>query len=916
MARFVTDFSEFTPGLGLPAGLSTSGDPALYSVVEVSGSNVLRIGPHPDALVNTFLDAPGAVAEAEVYLRARWTAPSEPEPTVSNVPLGAALHGGDTRMRITPGGAEIRQGALELVTNSSDASSALSGDFHMVLRYADERVYGALWAEGASPSLAWNYALDAAVASAGLTGLLTGQQGSTVEVLFLGVGTAGDDAPRSLSALALPRRPSPSVVTSAGAATLNANTAATDYRFRVYDLPIGGRYTLVGAGTALDTGWQAPDSVEWPDALTAREYGLEVTARYAGGVESAPSFVEWFQTGEAAGREVEGLPGFDLFGHRPGGCSDGVSAPDGGGLIGGIEVGGVPEGYGVLVEREGGALHPMLPSPFGGEYPAPVVADAEGEAVLTLPADAAAVLVYSRPRRQEGNAAVQYLDLALHRTLLLRYVPEHGPQPGDVLRWAALPAATAPADVAAAPDQDRMLLTCAPYAGSTRHVDTRWRIWSRYETCPVLVYDSGWSTDRERHRVPLAEIPAGFSTFVTATFRDIRGILSPASDPLAYRMPLALFYGPPSGGLERQAEFQSGADEYAGTSSERRPDAISLDYLTAFCVGPEVEGDASLGLFRRAWRVQCRSEAGGGAVYLSRSSVTIQETLDEVPGAWEAETTVFTFSGEMALEADLAFEQAGRPVVCLERPTGAGSASEVWLYWYDPRIPGFTLANLGAGRNPRILLDDPQSPSESEVLLFYVSDPNDRLEMRQQSEFYAVPQATPIENVANLYCEEVAFARDNRLHVVLSVRDVASGRYALAALESAPYPVRVHEALDVRTGLMSALTQREGFVVQPGGVENTSDPDLLDVSASFAYALVVDLLLVSQPVEELDVSQSFSSADATTFLLVAEVSVESLDLSTDFSAADAVLYLLYPEVQGPESLDVRTSFASATVTAL
>lgn len=909
MARFATDFSEFTPGLGLPAGFSTSGSAALYSVAAVGASQVLRIGPHPDALLNTFFDAAGAVEDAEVYLRARWT--NLDAVAGSNVPLGAILHDGDTRLRITQNGTEVRQGVTELVTNASNAASVLAGDYHMVLRYAAGTVYGALWAADASPSRAWNFVLDAAPAAAGLPGLLTGQTASTVEVLFFGVGTEGDDAPRSLSALVLPRRPLPSVLTEEGVATLQAGAAADAYRFRVFDLPLSARYTVAGATLVMDTAWRVEDSIVWLDARTDREYGLEVTIRSAG-VESAPSFVEWFTTGEAAGRTQEGLAGFDLFGHRPEGCSDGVPAPDGGGLVGGITVQGLPYGAGALIERAGDVLHPMLPSPFGGEYPAPVVADLDGNVVLTLPADAVAVRVYSRTRRPEGNAAVQYLDLEVHRDLLLRYVPEHGPQPGDVLFWTALPAAPAPVDVASSSVLDEIRFSCGPYTGAAAHAETRWRVWSRYGTCPTLAYDSGWSTDRAVHSVPHANLPAGWSTFVTATFRDTRGIIGAASVPLPYRVPLALFYGTPSGGLERQAEFQTGDDEYAGTSSTRRPDAISLDYLTAFSMGPEAEGDASLGLFRRGWRVRCENGEGGGTVYLARSSVLLGEE-----GVWEAETELLVFEGAAALEVDVAFEQSGRAVVCMERGTGADGAPEVCLYWYDPRIPGFTLENLGLGRSPRIVLDNPENPAESDVLLFYISDPNDRLELRQQGEFYAVPHATPIENVAQVHCERVALARDNRLHVILSVRDVASGRYALAVLESAPYPVRAYEELDVQVALGSAASAREGYVVQPGGIENTSDPDLLDVQVVLLSADAIDMLLVGEVVSEsFDIRSGISSAIAIDLILKPPVTMEALDIRMALSQASSLLYILYPEVQGPEHLDVQTKLASASVVSL
>lgn len=922
MPRFATDFSEFSPGAGLPAGFSTSDSPALYSVASVSGANVLRVGPHPDGLVSTFFDAPGDVDTAEVYVRARWTN-AEAEgyfdafPGWSNEPLGAALHDGDTRMRITPSGVDVRQGLTELVTNSANASSALAGDFHMVLRYADGRVYGALWAEGAAEQRTWNYIVDVAAPVAGLPGLLTGQWLSTVEVLFIGVGTAGDDAPRTLAALAAPRRPSPFVTLDAGVASLDAGVAAALTRFRVLELPEAGRYTAAGAAVVLDSGWLAPSTLVWGAAATDREYGLEVTVRDGGSTESAPSLLEWFTTGEAVGRTAEGLAGFDLFGHRPAGCSDGVPVADPGGLVGSVSISGLPPGAGVLIERAGDVLYPTGINPFTDEeYPQPVVADLDGGATVALPADAVALRIYSLSLRQQGNAAVQYLDLDAHRALLLRYEPEHGPQPGDAFAWEALPAPGAAEGIAAESAENVIRLTSETYAGAMRHAHTRWRVWSRYGTCPVLVYDSGWSTDREAHSVALAQLPAGFSVFVTATFRDIRGIIGPASEPLVYRVPLVLFYGPPSGGLEFQAEFQTGTDEYLGTSSARRPDAIVLDYLTAFCTGPVAEADVSQGLLDRAWRARCVNGVDSGTVYMARSSVGVAATREGTAGDFEADAEIFSFAGLPVLELDVAFEQSARPVVCLERATGAAGASEVWLYWYDPRIPGFTLANLGAGRNPRVILDDPGNSAESDVLLFYISDPNDRLEMRVQREFYAVPHATPIEGVANTYCEEVAFARNNRLHVILSVRDAVGGRYKLAALESAPYPVRIGEELDVRTSVVNSATMRSGFVVEPGGVENTSDIDEVDVLQSLTSVLIVELVLVALDLESLDARLVLTTATTVELIIVPPDLREELDVRHTLTLVDALTYILAPAVQGPESVDLRHTLVTADAVTL
>jgi hypothetical protein len=927
MSRFATDFSEFSPGPGLPAGFAADGAAATYEVVA-----------KPGALGGQALRVTG---DAEEVTRVLWTA------------AAGALQYGEIYARVTTGGWGIAANLLGFKYTLMDVSSVVRtdpdnpggaidtllsnmnryagpGSYDFVLRVDAGRVRGMLWRPADDgPWDTWLFDLTDTNPAAPPAGAWGVQTVGTADIEWIGIGTDGDDAPRPETALEAPRRPEAAVDTSEGAATLQPGAytspagspfGAVRYRVAVSnpDDASGERYLFDGGEEVLDTGWLGVlEPYAWNGAATDEDYALEVTFRDAALRESAPGMLVWFTTGEVAGRIVEGLAGFDLFGHRPPGCSDGVPAPDGGGLIGGITVTGLPEGAGVLIERAGDVLHPLVPNPFGGgDYPQPVEADAAGGAVVTLPADAVAVRVYSRPRRPQGNAAAQFTDLDADRDLLLRYEPEHGPQPGDVLLWTTLPALAAPENVAAESEQNTIRFTVDAVDAVPGVARTRWRVWSRFGTCPVLVYDTGWSTDLTAHGTTLPNLPVGFSTFITATYQDIRGVIGAASEPLVYRVPLALFYGPPSGGLEYQAEFQTSEDEYAGTSSVRRPDAISLDYLTAFCIGPEAVGDASLGLFRRAWRLRCVNGADGGSLLLARSSVTLEATRAGAEGAWETEVEIFAFTGATALEVDVAFEQAGRPVVCMERATGGAGAAEVWLYWYDPRIPGFTLENLGAGRNPRILLDDPESPPESDVLLFYISDSNDRLEMRQQGEFYAVPHTTPIENVAQVYCEEVAFARDNRLHVILSVRDVASGRYALAALESAPYPVRLFEALDVRVGLLSALAAREGFVVQPGGVENTSDPDLLDVSTSLVSLLVVDLVLVSTPDESLDTWLSIVSASRIDLTIYPPISDEALDVEMTLMQADAATYIIFPAVQGPESLDVSMTFTSADAVAL
>src|SRR5690606_19248084 len=53
---------------------------------------------------------------------------------------------------------------------------------------------------------------------------------------------------------------------------------------------------------------------------------------------------------------------------------------------------------------------------------------------------------------------------------------------------------------------------------------------------------------------------------------------------------------------ERLPEFATPTHEVVGASIIRRPDAISLDYLTAHTLGPIAVADPSKGLVARIWK--------------------------------------------------------------------------------------------------------------------------------------------------------------------------------------------------------------------------------------------------------------------------------------------------------------------------
>lgn len=199
--------------------------------------------------------------------------------------------------------------------------------------------------------------------------------------------------------------------------------------------------------------------------------------------------------------------------------------------------------------------------------------------------------------------------------------------------------------------------------------------------------------------------------------------------------------------------------EFVNSSKERRPDTVSRDFLTAFCIGPIGISDTSQGAVARAWRLRLV----GNEVLLAAAGET--EWVDEI--VW-----LVVPDGPAVTEVDIAFTQSADPVVCLERADG-----NIWIYWYDPTIPGLDLVLLGPGRNPKVVLDDPFDVTNSDVQLFYISDTLDSLVYRTQRERYANEHLTPVTGVQNLYLEDAIRDSRYRLHLVASERDQASGRY-------------------------------------------------------------------------------------------------------------------------------------------
>ena len=185
-----------------------------------------------------------------------------------------------------------------------------------------------------------------------------------------------------------------------------------------------------------------------------------------------------------------------------------------------------------------------------------------------------------------------------------------------------------------------------------------------------------------------------------------------------------------------QAELKSNTvDLDLGLSLDRRPDAISLDYLTAFTLGPVNIGDFSLGAQERVWKIR----AQGGTVFSARQK---NDRSD-----FEGEVLLFSHSADTPTEIDAAFDQNARVLVCMESPSGPGRQGELLIYYYDPFSASYQLVNFGRGRTPRAVLDDVVDTNNGDLLVFYVHDLKGICYRQQRDRYlveYIVPNSLPV----------------------------------------------------------------------------------------------------------------------------------------------------------------------------
>lgn len=169
-------------------------------------------------------------------------------------------------------------------------------------------------------------------------------------------------------------------------------------------------------------------------------------------------------------------------------------------------------------------------------------------------------------------------------------------------------------------------------------------------------------------------------------------------------------------------------------STDARPDALSPDYRIAYAYGPVETGSLDNGLVHRVWKVSVEDSPLSGTVFLQRETDSRDGYRPTLP--------LFTYDSSYPIEEiDLSFTGDGRPIVCAARRTAAQTASlsgsEIWLYWFNPFQSTYAFEKFDTGKTPRIILDSPENPSESDILLMYVRDEIGHVYYRQQRTQYS-----------------------------------------------------------------------------------------------------------------------------------------------------------------------------------
>lgn len=224
----------------------------------------------------------------------------------------------------------------------------------------------------------------------------------------------------------------------------------------------------------------------------------------------------------------------------------------------------------------------------------------------------------------------------------------------------------------------------------------------------------------------------------------------------------------------------------ADNTIERRPDAVTSDYLRAFTEGPIALGDPSQGLRARIWYVIARYDEPSHATtyYLAGANASND--------GWEDEVELVTFIGRVD-EIDCTFGPDGRIYISSERN------NRVWLYYWDGA--SYIHSNLDDGRTPKVTVVDPDDLTNTCVVMFYIKDILEKMVWRDSGDDFAVLYEHDGKVVTiDHYIEEAFKTIDSRTAIMFSKRNRIPGRYSLERLETYLLPLQL---------------PAEGFTIQP-----------------------------------------------------------------------------------------------------
>jgi hypothetical protein len=409
---------------------------------------------------------------------------------------------------------------------------------------------------------------------------------------------------------------------------------------------------------------------------------------------------------------------------------------------------------------------------------------------------------------------------------------------------------------------------------------------------------------------PLAAVMGGASAAIVG-FVEIDGVAQMTSGGASMSGVIGHFVDNlyPLGRREVTADF-SGIHS-SNVSVTKRPDAISFDYLTAFSSGPSGIGNVLAGITNRSWRV--RADNVVGRVWLAKANDTNT--------AWEAETLLFSFTGTNIEEIDLAFDQSGNAVVCVERNSGAAGAKQVWLYWFKPSAGTFVLEMIEGGRTPRLLLDNPPDAANSDVTLFYLKT-GVGVVYRVQRELYAAAHATPHVQEADWYIEDAFYTKGWRVAVFL-VQHNTGGTYGQKRLETTLMPYFTEEPMTLAASFAPSDLRQTLIIFTDDPAWDTIYPALKEADISLQAGLGAGHTLYEALIthtlyddEELTLSTSFGTATltATTEHIITHdlYDTENMTMAADFKASGhtLVVVLIDHVLYDKESMKLAATFGT------